>query len=138
MKSSVSISDMATQFASIISDYDQDVTDAIKDAVDEQTTETVSEIKASSPRKTGAYAKGWRKKKAYESTCEKRNTVYNATRYQLAHLLEFGHVRKSTDRAKVVHIAGSGWTKAIPHLAPAEENATKGLEEKIKKAVNRA
>ena len=51
-------------------------------------------------------------------------TVYSPKKYQLAHLLEKGHAKR-----------GGGRTKAMPHIAPAEENAVKELENDIKKAL---
>ena len=53
-----------------------------------------------------------------------RNTVHSKNRYQLAHLLEFGHAKR-----------GGGRTKAQPHIAPAEENGINALEKAIEKAL---
>ena len=50
--------------------------------------------------------------------------MYSPKKYQLAHLLEKGHAKR-----------GGGRTKAMPHIAPAEENAVKELENDIKKAL---
>ena len=49
---------------------------------------------------------------------------HSPKKYQLAHLLEKGHAKR-----------GGGRTKAMPHIAPAEENAVKELENDIKKAL---
>ena len=51
-------------------------------------------------------------------------TVHSPKKYQLAHLLEKGHAKR-----------GGGRTKAVPHIAPAEESAVKQLESDIKKAI---
>ena len=52
--------------------------------------------------------------------------IYNATNYQLTHLLEFGHAT-----------VNGGHTKAIPHIRPVEKKYKKIFEEKIKKAIRR-
>jgi hypothetical protein len=60
-----------------------------------------------------------------KETAEKLEViVYSPSKYQLAHLLEKGHAKR-----------GGGRTKAIPHIAPAEEKAVKELEDEIKRAI---
>ena len=131
----VDIEQTAHELAEALNDYSQETTDRVKEAVDEQADETVQELRKTSPKDSGGYAKGWRKKKAYEARFEKRNTVHNAKKYQLTHLLEYPHARKNTDRAGVVHTSKTPRTAARVHIKPVEERAIKGLEEKIKKAV---
>lgn len=86
-----------------------------------------------SPKRSGAYAKGWRKKQIYETRAKKQNTVYNAKKHQLTHLLEKGHRRKNTDRAGVTHTSRTPTTAPRVHIAPVEQQMIKDLEEKIKK-----
>ena len=65
------------------------------------------------------------KKTAYESQTDIRVEVYNATDYQLTHLLEHGHALVGHN-GKVLGTVG-----AIPHIGPAEQKAEKQLLKKV-------
>lgn len=92
-------------------EYNQEASDKLKDGLKKLAKETADEIKGSSPRKTGEYAKGWGVKEAYQSDYDIRITVYNKKKPGLTHLLEHGH-------AKV----GGGRVSGVEHIAPAEAN----------------
>lgn len=103
--------------------YAKDTATAVKKAVQEAADGAVKELKSTSPKKTGRYAKSWRQKKEKESSSGEEITVY-AGRYQLTHLLENGHAKR-----------GGGRVAGIPHIKPAEQNAIKKLEEGVRKGV---
>ena len=63
-------------------------------------------------------------KKTKETANSLEITVHSKNRYQLAHLLEYGHAKR-----------GGGRTKAQPHIAPAEEAAISQLERDIKRSL---
>ena len=126
------IDNMAAKLAQALTEYDQGVADAMKETIDEQSDETVDALKSKSPKRSGAYAKGWRKKQIYETRAKKQNTVYNAKKHQLTHLLEKGHRRKNADRAGVTHTSRTPTTAPSVHIAPVEQQKIKDLEEKIK------
>ena len=115
-----------TAIAEALTEYDQQIADATKRITDEIAKETVDELKKSSPKLTGSYRKGWRKKQTYESEKTKRNTVYNQTDYQLTHLLEHGHASRN-----------GGRVKAVQHIAPVEQKAIEMLQERIGAAASK-
>ncbi len=118
------IDQMADAIAKELSSWSQDVADATKDECKKVADETVSTLKATSPKRTGRYARGWRQKTSFEDRANIRVTVYNV-RYQLTHLLENGH-------AKV----NGGRVSGIPHIAPAEKQAIDMLENKVKARIS--
>ena len=77
-----------------------------------------SDLRKNSPRKTGDYAKGWAYKVTSTAEGSYHGTVYNATTYQLTHLLEKGHAKR-----------GGGRVAGIPHIGPAFEHAAETMEE---------
>lgn len=115
-----------TAIAEALTEYDQRIADETKRIADEVAKETVDELKKTSPKLTGSYRKGWRKKQTFANERTKRNTVYNQTDYQLTHLLEYGHASRN-----------GGRVKAIQHIAPAEQKAIKDLRERITAAARK-
>lgn len=116
----VSVDGVADAIIRELKQYNQEVTDELKKEVQDAAKLCRKELRVSSPKLTGSYAKGWRTKLAYEDSKEIRVQVYNATDYQLTHLLEHGHVLVSYGKVR-------GTVGAKPHIGPAEEKAEKQL-----------
>ncbi len=121
---STDINNVAAEIARGLAEYDQSVANDIKKIVDDVAAEGVSELKQTSPKLTGSYRRGWRKKQSYSDSRTKRNTVYNKTDYQLTHLLEYGHASRY-----------GGRVKPKVHIKPVEERMIESLETKIEEAV---
>jgi len=119
---SIRIDGLADAVANMLSSYNQDVTDDLKGEIKVVANECKNEIISNSPTLTTDYKKGWRVKKVYETTDDIRVRVFNATDYQLTHLLEYGHLTR--DGVKRV--------AAIPHIEPAEKIASERLMRKVK------
>ncbi|MDL2250770.1 HK97 gp10 family phage protein [Lachnospiraceae bacterium OttesenSCG-928-J05] len=103
---SINVDQLASEIAKGLTEYSDEVTEIIKEGVEKISKEAAQELKASSPKKTGSYAKGWTTKTAFENKRSKRKSVYNKTDYQLTHLLEKGHAKRNGGRtAPIVHIA---------------------------------
>ena len=111
--SEISISD---QMAKILSEESQRIRDMAKDAIQEVAKDTATELKETSPKRTGKYARSW--------GVVWRNGAYivRNKEYRLTHLLENGHAKVS-----------GGRVAAIPHIKPAEEKAEKELMAKLRR-----
>ena len=122
--------ELAVVIAAELSNYSQEVTDQLKQDIQDVAKECVKDIKASAPRKSGKYRRGWKMKVVFENIEDIRIKIYNSAKPQLAHLLEFGHDIKKRGR-KV------GYVDGITHIYSAEQKAAKALEKKAKVAVKR-
>lgn len=120
----VSIDQMASAIMEGLQDYADLATDDLKTAVKKAGITVRKQIQATAPSDTGKYAKSWSVKSTKETSNSLELTVYSKNRYQLAHLLEYGHAKR-----------GGGRTKAQPHIAPAEEAAISQLERDIKRSL---
>lgn len=101
--------------------YSDEKSEKIAKAVDEVAEDAKNTLRRTSPKKTGAYQKGWRVKLVTDTKGRYVKTVYNQTDYQLTHLLEKGHKNVRTGR----------FTKAKVHIAPVEEKSVKDITDKI-------
>ena len=71
-----------------------------------------------------AAEESWAVKKRKETSNSLTLVVHSRNRYQLAHLLEFGHAKR-----------GGGRVSAQPHIAAAEAKGMEQLEDEIRKAL---
>lgn len=106
--------------------YVEDIGETVEETSNQIGKEAKEELKQTSPKKTGRYAKGWtikknRKKKTYYAI-----KIHNKTDYQLTHLLEFGHTTRT-----------GGRTKAISHIRPVEEKYKKEFEKRLENKIRR-
>ena len=120
----VKIDQMAHVIMEGLQEYADLATEDLKKAVKKAGDEAKKDIQANAPVKTGAYKKSWTVKTTKETSNAMEVVVHSKNRYQLAHLLEFGHAKRS-----------GGRTKAIPHIAPAEQRAAEILEREVEAAL---
>ena len=107
-----------------LQEYADLTTDDLKKAVKKAGDEAKKDIQNNAPVKTGAYKKSWTVKTTKETSNAMEVVVHSRNRYQLAHLLEFGHAKR-----------GGGRTRAFPHIAPAEQRAAELLEREVEAAL---
>lgn len=117
----IPISDLAAEIESALADYGMDTADEVKKEVKAVASQTIQRLKSTSPKKTGKYASGWSETVAYENEEDIRVNIHNRKKPHLTHLLENGHAKLD-----------GGRVEGIPHIGPAEEEARRELESKIK------
>ncbi len=120
----VVVGELANAVMKELDDYAKLITEDMKKAVKKAGTSIKKEIQANAPKDSGAYAKSWSVKNMKENSHALELTVYSRNRYQLAHLLEFGHAKR-----------GGGRVPGRAHIAPAEEAGVKQLEAEIERCI---
>ena len=58
----IDVGDLAETVAKELGGYSSRITEGLKDAVDEVSKECLRDVRRKSPKRTGAYRKGWRRK----------------------------------------------------------------------------
>ena len=122
----VSVDNFADAIMKELENYSTEAIRDTKQAVEETAQECLEEISQNAPG-DGKYKKSWKKKQARLTATESEITVYS-TKYQLTHLLEYGHEKWLWGNYTVDRV------RAFPHIRPAEEKAKQKLVERIKKA----
>ena len=124
----IELTEFEQTMAEIMDDYKDKDRDACAEALPKVGQDTVRELQSTSPKRTGAYVKGW----AYQMDPRKKTkdkqkmVVYNKDHYRLTHLLEKGHAKVS-----------GGRVAAQPHIAPAAEKAEQEALKLIKNKLER-
>lgn len=124
MSRTIPIDQLADEVMKGLTEYADLATEDLKKAVQDAGNSVKKQISATAPKDTGAYAKSWAVKKVQETSDSLTVVVHSKNRYQLAHLLEFGHAKR-----------GGGRVAGKPHIAPAEQAGIKKLEDDIKRAL---
>lgn len=109
------------QMQELLDEYSRDVNEAVEKAAKESAKESAKMLMENSPvnrrgKRPGKYAKGWR----YKKDGERSYVVYNATDWQLTHLLENGHDIFRGGKY-IGHFGGK------PHIALAEQSGSEGF-----------
>lgn len=107
-----------------LQEYADLATEDLKAAVKKAGDSAKKDVQAGAPVDSGAYKKSWAVKTTKETANAMEVTVHSRNRYQLAHLLEFGHAKR-----------GGGRTRTFPHIAPAEAAAAELLEREVERAL---
>lgn len=120
MAKTVSIDNLANEITNAIREYTEDVTTGIERELDITSKQLTKDISSSSPRKTGEYAKGWKRKKISFGG-QVQYVIYNKKKGSIAHLLEFGYAKR-----------GGGRVAGKPHIRPAYDQDVPKMENRIK------
>ena len=109
------------ELGEILEQYSDEIKKDLVETTDRIAKEAVNELKNSSPKKTGKYAKGWAIKKEKNA-----RIIYNKDFGSLTHLLEYGHATRN-----------GGRTMAFPHIQLVESKINDSFETEIKKVLNK-
>lgn len=118
----IKVDDLAGEIVLAVRTYTEEVGAAIEEAVKETAQAMAADLRETSPKKTGEYAKGW----TYRKEAPGSYRVYNKKKPQLTHLLEHGHAKR-----------GGGRVEGRPHIKPAKERHIPQLERKIAQILER-
>lgn len=121
---SIPVDQLASAVMEGLTEYTDLASDKVKSAVKKAGNTVKKDIQAGAPERTGKYAGSWRTKTTKETSQSLEITVYSPRKYMLAHLLEHGHAKRN-----------GGRTRAIPHIAPAEEHGEEELLQDIERAL---
>lgn len=124
MASTVNINDMADVIMQGLNEYAELATEDMKKAVKHASATVRKDIRANAPADTGKYAKSWTAQKVRETSQTLTMVVHSRNRYQLAHLLEYGHAKRN-----------GGRVEGKAHIAPAEQHGIRQLQEEIERAL---
>lgn len=124
MGKTVKIDRLAETIMQGLTEYADTSTETVKKCVQDVSKEVKKEISQNAPKRTGVYKKSWATKKTKETSNSLTMTVHSKNRYQIAHLLEHGHVKR-----------GGGRVAAIPHIEPAEATGAIELQKMIERGL---
>lgn len=119
----IPIDRLANEITKAVREYTEDVEAAIEKQIDETADQVLAAARADAPKRTGKYAKGFRKTKR-DSPGSTKRIIWNKNYSRIVHLLEFGH-------AKV----NGGRVSGKPHLRPAYYKYGAKLPEEIKRII---
>lgn len=108
----------------ILEDYERDCRELVEKAAKKAARDAVKDLKANSPKREGDYARSWQTTTTKNDLNEYTLVVRNKEHYQLTHLLEKGHASRNGQ-----------FTRAIPHIKPAEEKANEQFYNDVVKGI---
>lgn len=119
------MNDISKQLTEAMTQYSDEVKTAIQTEMKSVATEALSKVKASSPKRTGKYRRGWRMNVDTNGGTISVTVYQKNPQHRLTHLLEEGHRKRG----------GRGFVPAQPHIREVERWAEAEALKKIEKAV---
>ncbi len=127
MADKVKIDNFANVLLKEMEKYSQACAEEVKEVVKDVGKKARTELKRTSPKRSGEYAKKWSMKVAKENSTSVEVVIYDK-RYSLVHLLEKGHQLRRGGRSL-------GEVKPIEHVAPVQEKIEIEVENGIREVL---
>lgn len=125
--SKINVDQLGAEIARELSKFNQEVVEKVNLSSEKVGKAAVKQLRETSPKRTGAYAKSWTMTTEKEFGQPHKRIVHaKAPHYRLTHLLEYGH-------AKV----GGGRVEGKPHIRPAEEMVIQDFVAEVEEAIKR-
>jgi len=123
----IKIDQLAAEIAKGLAEYSQDIVEKVNISSEKIGKEAVKQLRQTSPKKTGKYAKSWAMATEKEFGQPHKRIIHaRAPHYRLTHLLEHGHAKR-----------GGGRVEGKPHIRPAEEMVIREFMAEVEEAIKR-
>ena len=134
MSETISVSEMEKVIMDALDEYKDKAEDAIAQTLPLVGKETVDNLKATSPKRTGVYARSWTYTMRKSRGSKKNNDlVIHNKKYRIVHLLEKEHAKRGGGR----YYPDQAETGSTVHVKPAQDKAEKQAIERIKEKLGR-
>lgn len=130
MTETIQIDDFAKTIVGELTKYQGLVDDVMQESVDLISKKYAAQLRKTSPRDTGVFARSWTHGLRLKEGHVYRRAVYSRKQYPLTHLLEYGHDIKRN--GNVV-----GKARAFHFIAPARQEAAQEFQEKILQGIEK-
>lgn len=118
---------LAAELTKTLAEYGKLARDDVQEIIESVGNEAKERVTAASPGRK--YRRGWKVK--IETAGSKTSVTVHNRRYQLTHLLEFGH----KTRLKHGKYGKKAFAAAMPHIEEVNDWAQRELERRIRKAL---
>lgn len=116
------MTDFQKEIKAALEEYADVANDVLQEAIEKSAKEAVKELKKTSPKRKGTYAKSWKQKVVSQTLSTVQRVIYaSGHQYSITHLLEKGHAKR-----------GGGRVKGYPHIAAAEKNAAERVLKELR------
>lgn len=122
MSAVINVSDMEKVIMDALEQYAENAAEVISEVLPNVGKDTAKELRDTSPKHTGDYARSWTYGMQKSRGSKKKNklTVYNKDHYRIVHLLEKGHAKKN-----------GGRVEPKVHVKPAQDKAERQAIDEI-------
>lgn len=111
----------------ILNEYSNDIQEGITETAFKVAENGKNKLKVTSPKRTGSYRKGWRVDKR-QGKGYVHATIYNATNWQLTHLLEKPHAIRN-------QYGTWGTSKPQIHIEPVEQECIQEFQKDVEQVI---